>query len=1151
MTKRFINTFIGSNGTTFEAYNTNVISDTDWAPGSNVVASIIYNNTLRRPNTQGTINQRVNFFNSGLTSGQTNNVNSYEVTVDFSLVGYTTVASNVGVIARGDESANNGYFVRYRPNTGYQLFRQTAGASNQLGTTNTTDLNPSGMSFGNPLRRRLRLSVIGSSINVYVDSYNNTTTVWTIGSTPLITTTDTSFSTGKFGLWFVSAATDTTTPTDGFIVNEYYINDLITTSNAPTLLTGTNQTGSTIDLSWTAPSNLGGAPLTNYIVEKTNIGDSIWASVGTPSTTSLTAAPLDPSGNDFRVRAITGTDNVGANSTILTVANSDIPSAVSSFTASSVTATTATLNWTAPVSGTVVNYKIEKSTLTGANNTLVNDWVQIAGSPLSSATLSASITLDTGVGNAFRITPVGSGGDGPSTTIKIARPDQVIGFGNSGVTLTSTNLSWTAATSNNASITYIVESTTISGSSWSAIAGSPFAVTSVTGTALSGSGNDFRVRATNIIGEGANSNTLSITPTTGTPEAPTSLAIRSFTPARTDSPLNLAYFTFTDTVNNKCHLQWSAPASSGTGGAITSYLIESSLNGSSGWTTVINTGNTNLVAYNITKPLGTVYFRVSAINPSGTGTPSNVLTVAGSTSTCEGTMVRQNGVWTFFTHPRAVCYRGNTYIGWVSNAGIVGVTKVNNITKEATHFDLEDVSTYVVQVGGAEIDDHDNAAIFIRQDGRITCYYGAHNDLGGIRSRTTVYPEDITQWSTAIADSPTNAISSPNVNLPTCYSNPRLLEDAGMLLYHFRTGSPPNAPHAVLFSNTLNTPNSTASYTDGLPLIQSTLAPWATQRPYVQSVVNGRNRVDFFFTDGHPGDPGTNGNGNGTSLYHFYVQWDKALGKARYYTSAGAEIVNPSATGAQSPSLPIRPKHSGGSDPTMVWNGVNIRSWGWDIVIGFDGHPRVLFTTYDNGSGSFGYTNQRYMFSRWNGTAWTTPVDITGATVVPAIQTTVRGVAVSAPGMGTSGVNGFTLEEPCYTGGCCFDANNPNIVYLVNTVVQNPTNNSALSTTDPTGIRELQEWRSNDNGLTWLKVRDITTNSLPNIVNGRPYSPKNHDGKVAVVWWRGPYSGWVRTFNTNLWCAPASESLTNPSDLAPLGARIAISRTGQLVPFAF
>ncbi|MDF5707776.1 MAG: fibronectin type III domain-containing protein [Nostoc sp. S4] len=118
---------------------------------------------------------------------------------------------------------------------------------------------------------------------------------------------------------------------------------------------------------------------------------------------------------------------------------------------------------------------------------------------------------------------------------------------------------------------------------------------------------------------------MTVTPTSGTPDAPSSLAIKVFIPARTDSPLDLDYFIFTDTVDKKCHLEWRAPTSSRSGGLITSYLIESSANGSTGWSTVRNTGSTSTFAYNISKATGTVYFRVSAINASGIGTPSNVL----------------------------------------------------------------------------------------------------------------------------------------------------------------------------------------------------------------------------------------------------------------------------------------------------------------------------------------------------------------------------------------------------------------------------------------------------------------------------------------------------------------------------------------------
>lgn len=84
-------------------------------------------------------------------------------------------------------------------------------------------------------------------------------------------------------------------------------------------------------------------------------------------------------------------------------------------------------------------------------------------------------------------------------------------------------------------------------------------INSVRGVSLSGSGNNFRVRAINIIGSSYNLSTMSVTPTSGTPTAPISLNIRSFAPARTDSPLHLPYYTFTDTVSNKLSFTMESP----------------------------------------------------------------------------------------------------------------------------------------------------------------------------------------------------------------------------------------------------------------------------------------------------------------------------------------------------------------------------------------------------------------------------------------------------------------------------------------------------------------------------------------------------------------------------------------------------------------
>ena len=70
-------------------------------------------------------------------------------------------------------------------------------------------------------------------------------------------------------------------------------------------------------------------------------------------------------------------------------------------------------------------------------------------------------------------------------------------------------------------------------------------------------------------------------------------------------------------------LTWTAP--SVTGGTITGYLVEKSANGTSGWSTVTTTGA--VLTYTVTGLTnGTIqYFRVSAINATGTGAASNVL----------------------------------------------------------------------------------------------------------------------------------------------------------------------------------------------------------------------------------------------------------------------------------------------------------------------------------------------------------------------------------------------------------------------------------------------------------------------------------------------------------------------------------------------
>ena len=92
----------------------------------------------------------------------------------------------------------------------------------------------------------------------------------------------------------------------------------------------------------------------------------------------------------------------------------------------------------------------------------------------------------------------------------------------------------------------------------------------------------------------------------GTPDAPTGL---------------------TTTFNNSTldmDLAWTAPVNNN-GSAVTGYKIETSLDNGATWTTVITTTNTNTTYSHLSPTIGVLnYYKVSAINAYGTGTPTGI-----------------------------------------------------------------------------------------------------------------------------------------------------------------------------------------------------------------------------------------------------------------------------------------------------------------------------------------------------------------------------------------------------------------------------------------------------------------------------------------------------------------------------------------------
>lgn len=202
--------------------------------------------------------------------------------------------------------------------------------------------------------------------------------------------------------------------------------------------------------------------------------------------------------------------------------------------------------------------------------------------------------------------------------------------------------------------------------------------------------------------------------------------------------------------------------------------------------------------------------------------------------------------------------------------------------------------------------------------------------------------------------------------------------------------------------------------------------------------------------------------GGQSSVYHWYMELDGS-NIPRWYTTDGTEIVS---------ALPHGP-----SVATLVSDGSTVRRWIWDIALDAAGNPRILGTRYPNNDG----TDIRYMLWRWTGSAWA------------ETEICPDGTGLYSP-------------EIFYAGGLCFDSLDCNRIYL----------SAPIS-----GVREIQEWQSLDDGATWAKLRDITAGTSAGTLNARPYSPRNHHSALGVLWWRGSYTSFT-SYAVDIYGAAAS-----------------------------
>lgn len=290
-----------------------------------------------------------------------------------------------------------------------------------------------------------------------------------------------------------------------------------TPPGSPTDLVATPGNG-TVDLSWTAPTWIGGDPVSGYQVEETTDGGETWTTVventGTDDT-SYTVGGLD-NGTPvaFRVSAIndngTGTPNDDGG-TVVGVTPETVAGAPTGLTTVPGDGTV-TLGWTAPTENggaAVTGYRVETSTDGG------DEWHTAIADTGSDATTATVDGLINGVDVQFRVIALNDAGAGEPSDEQTSTPRTVAGQ----TTITSVTagnhsltVDFAAPTDNGGSGITGYEYSLDGGDTWIPVDGgvSPLVVT--------GLANDhdysLTLRAVNAAGDGAAS-----TVTTASPKA--------------------------------------------------------------------------------------------------------------------------------------------------------------------------------------------------------------------------------------------------------------------------------------------------------------------------------------------------------------------------------------------------------------------------------------------------------------------------------------------------------------------------------------------------------------------------------------------------------------------------------------------------------
>ena len=270
-----------------------------------------------------------------------------------------------------------------------------------------------------------------------------------------------------------------------------------------------------------------------------------------------------------------------------------------------------------------------------------------------------------------------------------------------------------------------------------------------------------------------------------------------------------------------------------------------------------------------------------------------------------------DGAWCWFNDPRAIYYKGEkeqTYFGWINSKGNIMIASYNHTTGEyIEHLLYPDL----------EVDDHDNPAIFIRNDGQLIVYFSKHTTAPAHRFIST-YPEDITSWGSDYQ-------FGENVTYPYPFQ-------VGDQIYVFYRGLDWHPTLIISDDNgeTLGTP-------------QQFIAGGG-DRPYARYCQDATGAIHVAFTTGHPRNEASNKIFYACFKDGAFYRADGTLIKQFTGTATALNIDN--------------------SEAETVYDATNGKGWIWDITVDSENNPVMVYASFPSD------TDHRYHYARWNGSEW-------------------------------------------------------------------------------------------------------------------------------------------------------------------------------------